>query len=335
MKRVEKKINKSTELCDNLFEITGDKMKRIAYLILAHNDPIHFNKLIESLGRNCDIYVHIDKKSDISVFKEARKMGNVSFLEKRFSVSWAGISMIDAQMELIKIALQNSREYTHLVFLSGSCYPIKSVDYISEMFMRHPKREFIKFLDMRESPEIYLTYVTKKWFIEPLFFKSTSRVMQKADRALRKLLSLIWIPNNWPPNIIPYFGSQWCALTSDCCKYILDYQAANPWYRDINKYSFAPDEHYIHTLVGNSPFLANSDGIQPFKGKGTWRMANLHIIDISLSRWFTINDWEEIRASDKMFVRKVRTLDGVELVEKINRCLLSQQSGELDSSGDI
>lgn len=310
-------------------------MKRIAYLILVHSDPIHFGKLIRALGHNCDIYVHVDKKSDISAFKEtAKKMANVRFLEKRISVAWAGISMVDAQIELIKIALENSIDYTHLVFLSGSCYPIKSAEYINEIFMRHPNREFIKFFDMRASPDFYMMRILKKWFQEPLFCKSTFVVTRKADSALRKVLRSIGMRNHWHSSIIPYFGSQWFALTVDCCKYILDYHATNSWYRDINKYSFAPDEHYFHTIVGNSPFLTNSDGIQPFEGRGTWRMANLHIIHISLSKWYTINDWEEIRTSDKLFVRKVRTLEGSELVEKINSCILAEPGHAPEAFGN-
>ena len=300
-------------------------MKKIAYLILAHTDPEHFFSLINALGSNCDIYIHVDLKINISAFIPPKKLNNVHFIDKRFSVSWAGISMIDAEIELIKTALYKSMEYTHLVFLSGSCYPIKPFDYINSVLMSNPKKEWIKFFNMRESPRQfnYMNHVLKKWFQEPIFLNSFP-IIKQTDKILRKILTITALRNSWPLNITPYYGSQWFALTVDCCQYILDFHTKNPWYREINKYSFAPDEHYIHTVIGNSPFLANSDGIQPFKGKGTWRMANLHIIDPSLSKWFTINDWEEIRTSNKMFVRKVRSLDGVELVRKIDDLILAK-----------
>jgi hypothetical protein len=229
--------------------------------------------------------------------------------------------MIDAQMQLIKAVLKNRERYTHLVFLSGSCYPIKSAEYIHKKLTENPHREFIKFIDMRQSPEHYMKQVTRKWFKEP-FIRSKNQPLQFADKAVRKTLNLLAFRNQWEDKIIPYFGSQWCALTVDCCSYIVEYQLRNPWYREMNRFTFSPDEHYIHTIVGNSPFCEKSDGIQSFQGRGTWRLANLHIIDSSLSKWFTVNDWEEIQKSDKLFVRKVRSLDGSQLVERINREIL-------------
>ena len=37
-------------------------MKKIAYLILTHSDEIHFEKLINSLNKDCDFYIHVWKK---------------------------------------------------------------------------------------------------------------------------------------------------------------------------------------------------------------------------------------------------------------------------------
>lgn len=95
----------------------------------------------------------------------------------------------------------------------------------------------------------------------------------------------------------------------------------------MNCHTFSPDEHYFHTLIGNSRFDAYADGLQDFQGVGTWRLANLHLIDPSLSKWFTLQDWDSIKNSDKLFVRKIRSLDGAELVDRIDKELLAQQSG--------
>ena len=88
--------------------------------------------------------------------------------------------------------------------------------------------------------------------------------------------------------------------------------------------TFSPDEHYIHTIVGQSPFLAFFNGVQPFQGRGTWRLANLHLVDQSLAKWYTVADWETIVSSDRLFVRKVRSKDGKDLVERIKQELLTQ-----------
>ena len=298
-------------------------MKKLAFLILAHNYPEHFGKLVRALDCNCDIFVHIDEKSDITPFKSVVRKNNVQFLDNRKQVAWCGISTIDAEMELIKSALKHKEKYARLVLLSGTDYPIKNMQEIYEKLTEDPRREFIKFIDMRKSPEHYMKLISKIWLQEP-FFRAKNKPLHFVERALKKTLSMIKIKNQWDDQIIPYFGSQFWALTVDCCQYVLDYHNENPWFRKMNKYTFSPDEHYIHSIVGNSEFLDLSDGVQPFQGRGTWRLANLHIIDKSLAKWYTIEDWEEIINSDKLFVRKVRSTDGRELVERINQELLTQ-----------
>lgn len=296
-------------------------MKKIAFLILAHYDPKHFFKLINSLGSNCDIYVHIDKKVNILDFTPKIKLSNLFYIQDRISISWAGISMIDAQMKLLQAALKNKEKYSHAIFLSGSDYPIKNINEVSDYFSSQLDREFIKFFDMRESPEHYMKQINQKWFKEPCFHFNNN--LNLIDKAIRFILNKLKLRNNWSTEIIPYFGSQWCALTMNCCQYVYDFHIQNKFFRKMNRFTFSPDEHYIHTIVGNSYYKMNSFGVQAFEGRGTYLMANFHIIDKSLSKWFTINDWEEIVKSDKLFVRKVRSNDGMDLVNKINRELLN------------
>ena len=297
-------------------------MKKIAFLILAHSDPKHFFKLINSLGKNCDIYVYIDKKVNILDFTPKIKLSNLFYIQNRINISWAGISVVDAQMRLMAEMLKNKEKYTHAVFLSGSDYPIKNMTEIYYYFSSQENKEFIKFIDMRESPEHYMNHINYKWFKEPYFdFKNNN--FNLIDKGIRSFLNKLKIRNKWSSGMIPYFGSNWCALTMNCCQYVYDYHSQNEFFRKMNRFSMSPDEHYIHTIVGNSYYKMNSFGVQAFEGRGTYRMANFHIIDKSLSKWFTIYDWEEIIKSDKLFVRKVRSYDGIDLVNKINEELLN------------
>jgi hypothetical protein len=297
-------------------------MSKIAYLILVHSDPVHFKRLIEALSYECDIYVHVDKKIDENIFKSKVMQNNIFFTKKRYSINWAGISMIDAQLELLESTM--NEKYSHIVFLSGADYPIKNKKYIHDFITASKTKEFIKFLDMRDSPEHYLKQVIYRCFNEPLF-DSRNIYFKRMDKIIRKILTSLHLTNNWEFSLTPYFGSQWIAITQDCCRYILDYHHQHPSFRHMNEYTFSPDEHYFHTIIGNSCFLNNSDGIVPYEGRGTWRLANLHMIDPSLSKWFTIDDWSKIEESTQLFVRKVRTSDGLELVKKIDEYLLSQE----------
>jgi len=270
-------------------------MKKIAFLVLAHADPDLFGRLCDSLDSSwCDVYVHIDKNINVEPFQaKAKSHDHICFVKDRFPVKWADISMISAQNALIRLALARKDQYLHCIFLSGSCYPIKPIHVLHKMLQAHPTTEFIKYIDMRSSPDHYLKQVTTD--------------------------------NIWSDTITPYFGSQWCALTLACCEFIIEYQNQNPWFWDMNIKTFSPDEHFYHSIVGNSRFASLATGIQEFVARGTWRMANLHIIHPSLSKYYTFDDFQEICSSNKFFVRKVRSEDGASLIDAINSGLILDQ----------
>lgn len=302
-------------------------MKKIAYLILAHSDPSHFGKLCNALKNEySDIYAHIDKKSNsFNAFKEAASGNDVHFLTNRISVSWGGISIVDAVNELILEALKNKEQYSHFLLISGSCYPIKKVDYIYNLITKNHRKEHIKLIDMRESPEHYIKHINRKWYYEPIISRGNSKILQFIDKAIRKLLTMLKMPNQWNDDIVPYWGSMWFALTPDCCEYIIEFQENNPSFRLMNTNTLAPDEHFYHTIIGNSKYYKYSLGKQKYEGRGLFRYANLHIIHPALGKkWYTIDDWDEIISSDKLFVRKVRSIDGSSLVERINNDILAK-----------
>ncbi len=231
--------------------------------------------------------------------------------------------MIDAQNLLLSAALLRKTRYTHAVFLSGSCYPLRPPSEIQRNLTHAPSTEFIKYIDMRESPDHYLRQVTEKWFTEPILPWVRNHWLRLADKASRKLLDRFRLRNEWKDEITPYFGSQWCALTMECGQHIMRFQAQNPWYREMNKYTFSPDEHYYHTIIGNSQFAGHATGKQTFEGRGTWRLSNLHLVDPSLTKWFTMENIKALTESGKCFVRKVRSVDGQPLVDFIDSNIIN------------
>jgi hypothetical protein len=84
------------------------------------------------------------------------------------------------------------------------------------------------------------------------------------------------------------------------------------------RHAFASDEQFFHTIVGNSRFAASATGLQAYSGRGTYKLANLHLIDPSLSKWYTLDDWEAVSRSDKFFLRKVRTGESTKLLDALD-----------------
>src|SRR5215475_3703782 len=109
---------------------------RIAYLIVAHDQPDHLHRLVKAL--DCDgvgFYIHIDNKVKLSTFRpEMLEKENVHFLRTRVDVQWMGFSIVESILLLMQEAMQEASHFDYFVLLSGSDYPIKSTSLIKKFF---------------------------------------------------------------------------------------------------------------------------------------------------------------------------------------------------------
>jgi hypothetical protein len=81
---------------------------KIAYLILAHNNPGHLARLTQALVTpNTAIFIHIDKKTDIRPFLEIAGE-NIQFTPERVAVYWGDYSTTEAILILINAAMAGS-----------------------------------------------------------------------------------------------------------------------------------------------------------------------------------------------------------------------------------
>lgn len=295
-------------------------MKKIAYCIMVHNDIDHLKSLINALGDNCEIFIHVDGYVDDKPFIEQITASNVHFLKPRIRISWGAISMVDVMIELLRMALKFPEDFSHFVFLSGSCYPIKSNKVINEFLISNSDKSFINYVDLRDHPK-FEKQVKYRYIMENPF-STRNKLTHQLHKILRRVSIHLKIKNSWNKEFIPYRGSQWVILNNECAQYVIKFHDNNPWYREMFKYTYAPDEHYIHTILGNSQLSVQCTGLKEFHSFGCDDLANLHIIHFSLAKWYTVQDWEEIKNSDKFFIRKVRSLDGKSLVDKINNKIL-------------
>lgn len=125
--------------------------QKIAFLILAHGDFPHLQRLCTVLGSDDDIIIHIDLKTPIESLAKHKFSPNVRFVRRRVHVHWADISMVDATLSLIDDALSTGESYLRLVLLSGSCYPIQRLEVLRNHFMSRPQHCEIKYFNGLES----------------------------------------------------------------------------------------------------------------------------------------------------------------------------------------
>src|SRR4051794_33944389 len=115
----------------------------IAYLIVAHESPNHFKRLICALSSpNSACFVHVDQKSNLDDFLMPEAM-HVHFYEDRVPVYWGEFTIVEATLRLIRYAVNAPVHYDYYVHLSGTHYPVCSTRYIAHFFENHLGAEFI------------------------------------------------------------------------------------------------------------------------------------------------------------------------------------------------
>lgn len=230
---------------------------KIAYLILAHNNPLHLTRLIASLqAEHTHIFLHIDKKSN--GFIHLPDKNNITLIKNTVPVNWGGFSIVQATLNLLQEATA-SGEYDYFILLSGADYPVRSNVSILQFFQHHQGEEFISLWKMPEldKPFVRVEYLYFEGAYDFAVSPLSKRVINKALRTISKALYDAHVKRKYPEryaHFTLYAGSQWWALSKSCVDYILQFVADNAQYVDFYKYTYIPDEMFFHTIIGNSPF---------------------------------------------------------------------------------
>ena len=113
---------------------------KIAYILLCHKNSEQINMLIGELLKNdADIFIHLDKKSNIK--NEIIKNERIYILpdEQSYSVNWGGNDMVLATLSLIRYVKNTKNNYDYIWLLSGQDFPIRSADKIEKFFQTNLK----------------------------------------------------------------------------------------------------------------------------------------------------------------------------------------------------
>lgn len=229
---------------------------------------------------------------------------------------------------MVRAALATGKPYCKLVLLSGSCYPIRHLSQLEELFASDGGKNYIQYVDMRQAPHL-LALISRRYHQDGLLpsrWISRWRFLALWDKILRKAYTKTagLFKDRWTLPFTPCHGSQWWALTPDAAAECLHVLQCNSAIRNKYRRSFAPDEQVFHTIIESTRFAASATGMIPFNGRGVYKTANLHVIDPSLTRWFTLDDFDEIMSTDKFFVRKVRSDLSAPLLDAIDQALAAQ-----------
>lgn len=300
---------------------------RIAFLVLAHSEPRQLLRLCERLGTADDIYVHWDKRAPIDQLHSLKFGKNVRFVEPRLPVFWSDFSVVEATLALMSAALSSGRPYVRLVLLTGVCYPIKPIAELRRFLAGAPAHNNISYADMTTHWDELAWRIDRYNFRRPLCWPYTSHQITNwyanlPEKAVRRLATLAMRSHSRGfrsrfPSLTPYLGSQLFALTPACSAMVLDAVRTDAEFVNFERWTWAPDEHTIHTIVGNSSY--ETDGVRPYTDEHNLHLGNLHMIRYA---YFTMDDVGAIEASDKFFMRKTDPAQSAALFGHIDRYLL-------------
>ena len=230
--------------------------------------------LIKYFEKECDVFVHFDKKSNVTdaFVGTIENMPHVKKVFRKFSVSWGGFSMLKCEMYMLKQATMTSDAgYFHL--FSGQDYPIKPLGEFLRFFDEHYGLNFLSYTHLpntkwQQNTFDRLTYFAARgappageWqqntFDRLTYFyptdivhsrQSLASIMQKWKKWQKKLHIRRSIPQHFDHI---YGGSQWFSLSRMGTSALLKYTNQNKWFYWRFMFTFAPEEVYVHSVLVN------------------------------------------------------------------------------------
>ncbi len=300
---------------------------KVAYLILAHRDEPHLADLVEALNYCSDFYIYVDKKSDITKFKELlSKYSNVFFMKKRENIKWGGFSQVVPAIDMLKAAID--KHYIRYVFLTGADYPLLSSVETYNYLTSNIAKEYICGINIANNSR-FIPKASQRWFFGldakgNIISRAVRRII---DMALKVLPARKTICRTKTKTWDIYYGFAYWGITDACAKYVL--QVINIEKKLVNyiKWCYAPIEILIHTIVFNSEFAVNAKLYESVE-YDIQQCAPLHYVQYNEmgSRVLDETDYEKVISSGKLFIMKTDSEKSRKLIEMINEKNITKET---------
>jgi hypothetical protein len=212
----------------------GNRMKKHALLIQAHQDISYFIKLAK-IQPNVNFYVHMDAKSRDFPKTDLANLANVVLLSDRVSVRWGGFSQIEATLKLFETAFAHEdNAYFHLV--SGEDVVLQPFEVIEKQWQQ--RFGFQAMMTCEMAPQYAYRFIMDSPHADSDWQRQlTGKIITKLQQGVAKIK---------PYHSPIYFGSQWFSVTR------ADWEKIVPFtdeYSDFFRHKLVPDEHFFQTLI--------------------------------------------------------------------------------------
>ena len=216
----------------------------MAHIIMAYKDPSQIERLVKTMSHpQFDFYLHIDSKFDQTPFEYLQQIPRVYMIKKRGKVRWAGFSFTQSLLDAMEEVLETGREYDFINPMSGQDYPVKPIDYFYNFFESRIGNNFLAIEEFgsewwKEAEQRIVEY-----HMTDFDFRGRYRFQYFINRIL---------PRRKFPYGYTLFGSNratWWTISTDCASYVLNFIKEHPKVKKFAKYTWAPDEYLIATII--------------------------------------------------------------------------------------
>lgn len=276
---------------------------KLAHLILAHSNPGQLKRLVDKLAHvDSHIYIHLDKKTDITPFRHIADNKKAFFINDRTKVYWGTYSIVQATINSFAEMLNTGIAYDHINLLSGQDYPIKPIAQIHDFLAANTGKIFMHSLSVENEWQEALPRI-KNYHLN--HFK-----LPVGTYRIEQILNTVLPERKMPSGIEAVGRSQWFTSSREGIAYIVDYVKKEPWISRFFKLSWAADEMIFQTILFNSPLKNN--------------MVNDNLLYVDWSekkpspKMLTMDDAAALKASDKFFARKFNSEQDSKVLDYID-----------------
>jgi hypothetical protein len=261
---------------------------------LVHRNPKQVCRLLDAIYAPEHAYaIHVDARVSSQILPPLRSWSaakpNVVFTQS-IACHYGTWSLVQAELNLAAELRKMSRDWTHLINLSGQDFPLATQREVRAFLDRHPGASFMLKIDPQE-----------RWAATVAARYRDLNVMWRGR--IRQL------PIRRPGAAsVQWFGSsQWKILSREAVDYLLD----DPFslsLRGAFRFGLVPDETYVPTVLFNSK-LATSV-VPDYKRYIDW--------DVPIGpKVLGMGDFDKILGSGALFARKVDLDVDDELVRRL------------------
>lgn len=282
------------------------KPMKQALLITAYHNFFQLKEYVIYYEQYFSCYIHIDKKSDMTAeqIKELQKYPNVTVIQT-YRILWGSYKHIQAILDLMELALQE-KDLMYVHIISGDDFLIKSPAYFEQFFSQSEGKNFIERIPCKGNPILEKRY-QYYYFMHILDAKIVHPIFIEALVGLQKLFGIKRTIQ------YPYKGLIWSSLSKEAAAFVVKKVKETDYLKQI-KYCSVPEEFFLQNIFLGSEIEETivNDNLR----YNLWndpKRGNPAVLDKS--------DWEDIKASNKLFARKVQWEKSRGLYEKIREFL--------------